>query len=289
MISVIVPAYNVERVLPAALACLERQTFRGEWEILLADNGSSDGTREVALAWQDRLPILTVIDASARRGAGAARNIAAERARGDRLAFCDSDDLVSPGWLEAYDAALTECSIATGPIGFFRDGTEPPDLEGGFTDAPPIYRGWLPYGFGCNLAITASLFRRLEGFEEVTPSGEDVDLCLRAQLAGERFCFVHDARVLKRQNAGFWRKFRQHRGYGVSDAILLHRFVPLGLPKPGWYDRVRPVGWLALHLLDLLHSERRLVWAAVAGDLTGGWAQKIHARAAAKPESPNRS
>ena len=86
-LSVIVPVLNAVPTLGQQLEALSRQAYDGTWEVVVADNGSTDGSPELAAAWQDKLPALRVIDASDRRGAGATRNAAARVARGDVFAF----------------------------------------------------------------------------------------------------------------------------------------------------------------------------------------------------------
>src|SRR5262245_2108230 len=99
LVSVIIPARDCEDVLPKQLDALSRQTYTGRWEVIVADNGSLDRTAEVARRWADRLPALSVCDASARPGTNRARNAAASAAKGDFLAFCDADDVADDGWL----------------------------------------------------------------------------------------------------------------------------------------------------------------------------------------------
>src|SRR4051794_20497634 len=100
LVSVIVPVRNGAAVLGQQLAALERQGYRGRWEVVVADNGSSDGTAAVVAEWTGRLPMRRVA-ADRRRGINVARNVGVNAANGDLLAFCDADDQVAPGWLEA--------------------------------------------------------------------------------------------------------------------------------------------------------------------------------------------
>ena len=96
-VSVVIPARNAARTLDAQLQALAAQRFPAEWEVLVSDNGSTDATRAVAVEWAGRIPLLRVIDASARPGASAARNLGAAAAHGELLLFCDADDVVADG------------------------------------------------------------------------------------------------------------------------------------------------------------------------------------------------
>lgn len=95
MISVIIPAYNAAHVLPRCLAALARQTASQPWETIVIDDGSTDQTSQVALAYG-----VQVIQHEQQRGAGAARNSGIQQARGDIICFTDADCEPTPNWLE---------------------------------------------------------------------------------------------------------------------------------------------------------------------------------------------
>ncbi len=118
-ISVILPVLNGAATLEAQLGSLAHQTYRGRWELIIADNGSSDKTREIAEAWRLRLRTMVVLDASGRPGPAAARNAAARVARGDIFAFCDADDVASPRWLEACAAASDQHQFIGGGLDYY--------------------------------------------------------------------------------------------------------------------------------------------------------------------------
>src|SRR3989475_8793267 len=105
-LSVVIPCLNSADQLPVQLWALAREKWQGWWEVVIADNGSTDGTREVAEQFKDRLPRLLVVDASARRGAAYARNVAARSASGEAFLFLDADDEIAPGYLPAMADAL---------------------------------------------------------------------------------------------------------------------------------------------------------------------------------------
>ncbi len=62
LITIIIGAFNEENTLPQQMAALASQTYRGDWEFIVVDNGSRDGTADVARSWRDRLPALNVIE-----------------------------------------------------------------------------------------------------------------------------------------------------------------------------------------------------------------------------------
>ena len=113
-ISIVIPAFNAEKTIDAQLEALSRQSWSGGWEVIVADNGSTDDTAEHVAHWEARLPGFRVVDASARRGAGHARNVGARAARGDYLLFVDADDVVQPGWLASMAEAAGRHPLIAG-------------------------------------------------------------------------------------------------------------------------------------------------------------------------------
>jgi len=74
------------------------------WEVIVSDNGSTDGTVAVVEQYQEKLPNLRVVDSSDRRGAAHARMLVPKLLQAG-LAFCDADDEVAPGWVAAMGEA----------------------------------------------------------------------------------------------------------------------------------------------------------------------------------------
>ena len=115
-ISVIVPAYNVERFLPDCFECIIGQTF-SSWELLVADDGSSDRTGQIADDYAKNDERIKVIHTS-RQGVSAARNTCIKISCGRYLAFVDSDDRLEPKYLEELynqaehnSADIAQCSF----------------------------------------------------------------------------------------------------------------------------------------------------------------------------------
>lgn len=94
--SVIIPAYNAENFIEEALDSVAKQTFQ-DYEIVVVDDGSRDGTYEKVRLWKEAHPHIPMkIIRQENRGIGGARNTGVRSARGKYLAFLDADDL----WLE---------------------------------------------------------------------------------------------------------------------------------------------------------------------------------------------
>jgi glycosyltransferase involved in cell wall biosynthesis len=102
-VTVVIPAYNAERYIGEALASIREQTLR-EVEVLLIDDGSSDGTVREAERYADSLDLKIMRQSNA--GPGAARNLGVHRASGRYCAFLDADDVMLPERLAAQVALL---------------------------------------------------------------------------------------------------------------------------------------------------------------------------------------
>ncbi len=100
-VSVIIPAFNTERYLAEAIRSVLDQSY-GDYEIIVVDDGSSDGTLDVARSFEPRIKALT----KSNGGPASARNLAIRNSQGDYIAFLDSDDLWAPDKLEEQVAYL---------------------------------------------------------------------------------------------------------------------------------------------------------------------------------------
>jgi teichuronic acid biosynthesis glycosyltransferase TuaG len=116
-VTVVTPVWNAADTLGAAVASVRAQT-RGDWEMLIVDDGSTDGGRALAEALAAADDRIRVLGRAERRGAAAARNEGIRAARGRVIAFLDADDLWRPeklarqlGYMEATGAPFTFASV----------------------------------------------------------------------------------------------------------------------------------------------------------------------------------
>jgi glycosyltransferase involved in cell wall biosynthesis len=111
LVSVVVPVYNGARCLPRCLDSLLRQTHP-RVEILVVDDGSTDGTPELVK------PPVRVLSSGGRKGAGAARNVGARAAAGEVLFFTDADVVAPPDWIEKALRVREEQGVPCGGGGY---------------------------------------------------------------------------------------------------------------------------------------------------------------------------
>lgn len=264
-LSVIVPCLNAAGTIAEQLEALARQSWPGEWEVLVADNGSTDRSREIVESYRGRLPGLRLIDASDRRGQAHARNLGAAAATGGAFLFVDADDEVAPGWLAAMGRALAVHELVAcrydneklNPAWVRRTHLNP--QKDGLTryDYPPF----LPHAGGGGLGVRRQVHQAVGGFDETLPALEDTDYCWRIQLAGHSFAFVPDAVVNIRHRHDLGSIYRQGVTYGKHNVLIYKRYRSR-MPRLGWLPGL--LRWMKLLLktpLMLLTREGRARWA----------------------------
>ncbi len=112
-VSVIIPARNARATLAETLDSVIAQTY-GDWEAIVADDGSSDGTGELAAGYHPRVEC---VRSPRNLGIGAARNLALTRAMGELVALLDADDIWLPQYLERQIARYDDAVAAGERIG----------------------------------------------------------------------------------------------------------------------------------------------------------------------------
>ena len=180
LVSVIIPTYNRAAWVKEAAASVLAQSFR-DYELLVVDDGSTDATLEALVSSGRQVKVLR---SARQRGVSAARNLGAAAARGEWLAFLDSDDLWLPDKLARqmdYMESNPELSICQTDEIWIRNGVRvnPPETHrkvGGDIFFRSLER--------CSVSPSAvmvhrGLFEAMRGFDETLPAAEDYDLWLR--------------------------------------------------------------------------------------------------------------
>lgn len=221
-ISVVIPVLNGEKTLGGQLAALADEPLAEEIEVIVSDNGSKDGTLQVARAWAHRFRKLRALDSSDRRGPAHARNIGALAADGDALLFCDADDVISTGWVGAMVGALNRFDLVGGGSDLTKLNSRrairyrPRNPRG--AEGLPIAFGKYGYAPGNSLAIRKRTFQAVGGFDESLVTGEDVDFSIRVQDAGYSVGLAEGATVHYRLRPDLCGTVRQFYFYGYHGA-----------------------------------------------------------------------
>jgi glycosyltransferase involved in cell wall biosynthesis len=217
-VSVVIPAFDAETTVGAAISSALWQTYR-DLEVVVVDDGSSDATGAIASSFPEPVRVFAQENA----GVAAARNRGIGEAQGELIAFCDADDVLLPQHLEALVAVHDRHGgIATSNCYWL--------FPGGIHPARTRYKGSFPRPERQRVAIleqnfvsTMSLFPRslvdeLGPFDTELHVAEDWDFWLRAIYAGRRVSLQPKPLALYRRGTGLSvdeRRMDEH-----SEAVL---------------------------------------------------------------------
>ena len=191
--SVIVPARNPGEDLARLLAALAAQTIATDrFEVIIADDGSTDGVIEAAAAAHSWVRVTV----GTPKSSYAARNRATGFATAPVLAFCDADCEPEPTWLENGLRALEDADVIAGLIRFRlperRTIWTLLDMDA-FLDQERAVRGG--HAVTANLFVSRERFERVGRFDESVPEYGDYELVSRLVADGARLAFARDVVV----------------------------------------------------------------------------------------------
>ena len=197
-LSVILPVYNGESFLLEAVASVMRSA--SVIEIILVDDGSSDGTPDLARTWDERVIYIR----QKHRGPAAARNRGLEVARGEFIAFIDADDEWAPAHPEAALRELEKSDLAFGQTQCVMDSFGESEAFG-----PPFHTFHLG-----SAVCRRALFERTGGFDEALRFGEDLDWFLRRRDCGASIVQVRELSLYYRLHVEIATGFTGRRAPG---------------------------------------------------------------------------
>lgn len=210
-VSVIIPAYNGDRYLAAAINSVVEQTYQN-YEIIVVDDGSTDHTAEIAQQYDNVVQYLT----HSNQGVAASRNTGLAAAKGEYIAFLDQDDVFLPLKL-ALQVALLEQDPNLGIVnsgwqisdqrGIIQAAVEPWKQIPELTAANLII--WKPIFLGAML-FRRSWLDRVSGFDTTLEQTPDVDLVLRLAMKGCPAAWVKQTTV----------QYRQHQANASNNTLL---------------------------------------------------------------------
>ncbi|HWS72662.1 MAG TPA: glycosyltransferase [Thermoanaerobaculia bacterium] len=221
----VIPVRNRSATIGRCLAALAAQDYPQEaTEVIVVDNGSTDDTRAIVAAYG-----VTLLVESEIRTSYAARNRGIRHARGELVAFLDSDCVAAPEWLSQLVSAFDDEQRIAAVVGAIDDAPATTLCEE-FTArlrpfARPLRRG-LATLLTANVAIRRDALEAVGLFDESLPTAGDVDLGWRLQQQlGVVIAENLSARVQHIHRSTFLGIFRQYCRYGASEILLttLHR------------------------------------------------------------------
>jgi glycosyltransferase involved in cell wall biosynthesis len=289
-VSVVVPVRNARDDLARCLDSLARQSAPPDsFEVIVVDDGSDDGTPDVAARRGAR------VLSQERRGAAAARNRGAREARGEVVLYLDADCVADTAWLAELSRPLLAAARLGGAVGRYESDQRAPvarfvqlDLEGRYKRMRS--RDRIDFLNSGNCGLRRELLARYP-FDENFQRLEDVELSFRLTADGHAIIFVPEARAWHRHpetvGALVRRKFnyaryafplyRQYPGKAASDAStpqerrarLASTAAFLALLPFAWLHPVVGTAALAAALLSLATSWRLLAAAFGASPAFG--------------------
>jgi GT2 family glycosyltransferase len=235
--TLIIPTHNRQEALLETLRALEAVAPPpGGLEVLVVDDGSSDGTASAVQVWARRGSLAARCLVQPNRGAAAARNLGARQAQGKTLLFIDNDIVVGSDFVTLHLHTLREhpgCwvigrtvhpeQVRATPFGRYRDRRWEAFHESQLSDRVSETDGMT----AANLSLPASDFLRLGGFDEsyTIASCEDFELGLRARRAGIQVLYNPAIRAVHNDWAVTLERYceRQYM-YSISDVRLAMQY-----------------------------------------------------------------
>lgn len=225
LVSVIIPCYNSAKTIEACLHYVFQQQTSISYEVIVVDS-STDETPTIV---REKFPAVKLIHLDQQTYPGAGRNIGVEQARGEFIAFIDSDCVAADNWLEkGVEAVKKGNPIVGGSV----QNTNPgpiswPDYFLTFNEfMPSMPKREVQFMPTCNFFITSKAFQKAGGFREDLLAGEDTLFCYAA-CRDYRLLFEPRLEV-KHSNRETWKEFiLHHRNFGKHSAyVRKHADIP---------------------------------------------------------------
>ena len=271
--SVVIPAFNCAEQLRRALTSLSRSTF-DDFEVIVVNDGSTDGTRDVAAAAGAR-----VLDMPAQRGPAAARNAGVEIARGQYLIFLDADVCVTRRTIERLVRTLDKHPSFAAVFGSYDAAPSAGNLISQYRNLVHHFvhqtssRHASTFWAGCG-AVRRSVFDAVGGFDEryARPCVEDIEFGMRIRQAGFRILLDRDIQVTHLKQWHLWTMLVTDvfaRGVPWTRLILREGAMPndLNLKTSQRVSAVLAACLLAITILFALNHP--WVWLLLGGGVVG--------------------
>lgn len=197
-VSLVIPVFNEEALIRRCLLAAVHQTVAAD-EVIVVDNGSTDGTAAVVAKMQQEHPRknIVLLQQNVEQGLVPTRNFGFDRATAEVLGRIDADSVLEPDWVEQAQRAFAAPDVAavTGPVIYYdmplnRLGHKTDDAlrRLGIKMAPGQY----PFLFGCNMAIRRSAWEQIRSEtcrDVLDQMHEDIDLSLHLRERGLRIAY----------------------------------------------------------------------------------------------------
>ena len=256
-VSIIIPVYNALSMTKTCLRSIYNETRDLEFEIIIVDNASDDGTYEWLMEEKGKHSNLKIFRLDRNIGFGPAVNFGIQRCKGEFVVILNNDTIVSPGWLDnllAVAKADPSVGIVSPVTNYVGEGPQidvqaqnlPPDPIAIAQYAKSIVNRTDVYYEPNRLVFFCVLIRRElidligyldEGYEK--GNFEDDDYCLRARMAGYRLAIAKNSFVYHHGSATFkanrishskWMQVNRELFYAKAGRIAVSSLPRLSLP-----------------------------------------------------------
>lgn len=195
-VTIIIPVLDAGRTIDKCARALLKQKYpRSKYELIFVDNGSEDDTLDKLDHYNDDIILLK----ESRKGSYAARNRAIKNARGDLIAFTDSDCIADPDWLYYINRAFQNrnVNIVGGKIEAFKADSSLLKYLDVFGHPQLLsYSSDRPYFATSNMAVRMSALKKCGLFDETLKSGGDAELCIR-MIRSKKEIFYEPRAIVK--------------------------------------------------------------------------------------------
>ncbi|ESA36800.1 glycosyl transferase family 2 [Leptolyngbya sp. Heron Island J] len=237
LVSVIVPAYNAAVFLPSVIQSVLAQSY-ANWELLIINDGSTDNTQEIVNQYcetDDRIQLVSRENS----GVSVSRNLGAQLANGELVAFLDSDDLWHQEKLSSHINYMhnhPDVGVSFARVELISsDGETTNKLTNNITKSlkPEDFFYSNPTVTTSNFVIRKSVFQELNGFDESMQYNEDIDLLFRISIQDK------------------WKI------EGIDQVLVQYRLHSSGLSstlmkmEAGWVALMKKARQKAPHLVDM--------------------------------------
>ena len=231
-VSVVVPVYNGEKTILRLLRALEKQDFSHPFEVIVCDDGSRDNTVRVVRKFAKRARIPVRVFANPHRGPAWQRNLGAKKARGEVIAFTDSDCIPGKNWLSEITRPIFS-GEAVGVQGTYRTYNKQSVIA--------RFEGYeiekrhermkrernIDFIGTFSAAYRKDVFLKFGGFDESFPvaSGEDPELSYRIAKHGYKLLFAPRAWVYH-EHPDTLKKYLKQKFYRAYWRVLMYSRHP---------------------------------------------------------------
>lgn len=225
-VTVVIPARNAITTLTAQLQALAAEPPGLTFSVVVVDNGSVDGTGELAASFSSERFVIRVVHVD-RPGINVARNAGVSVSDTEVVLLCDADDEVLPGWVSALASSVGQGHWAGGVVDYTGLNSARTRMQWGAPErsSPETPVPFYDRTFGCSCGFLRRMWEEVGGFDEALSGigGDETEFFMRAYRTGWRQSWAPDAVVFYRLRPGARNMCRQRYRQGRNQVRMDQR------------------------------------------------------------------